>query len=401
MKKTLSGITLVLFVALAVFYGRHIQAWAAEQAVNVTEKMAQNLGKADAEDAPEWWVGLSLGAVPAPVRAQLVEGMLGEADGVLAAAVVPGSPAEKAGVKVYDIITLVGTQKVGTPVELTDIIRAAGSEELTFTVIRAGMPTTVKVKPEEMPEEVKQQRRIMQQMGGFQQMAPGGMQIQIPQGAFQVQVPDGGVIGGAIKPLPPGMRRDAVPEEVRKMMRDMLGEDPFGDEDADDTEEDAVETETEAADEEFIQGDGNVEETENEELIIKKRPVGRADGNARQPGRIQFAFPNMPGGMQVGGGVSISKTTVSQLGGKQLQVSVSRKNNDPAEIRVTWGEDEYQTTENDLEVLPEDVRPRVQDMLKGDVNVSVRGGNAGEVVPAKNAEKELRVTKEKVIDLKK
>lgn len=409
MKKTLGIITLVCVVALTVLYGRHFHAWAAEQATNIAEKLSQNKAEnaeSDAEDAPTWWVGLSLGAVPAPVRAQLPEGLLGEADGVQVMMVVPDSPAEKAGVKPYDIILLVGTEKVATPVELTDIVRAAGSEELDFTVIRGGAPTTVKVTPEEMPEEVKQQQRIMQQgLGGFQQLAPGGIQIQIPQGAFQIQVPNGGVFGGGIKPLrDPNMPQVEIPEEVRKMMKDMLGEDPFADE-----EDEDADVEEDAAADESLEADGEVEETEDGELIIKKRAVKRADAQPRQ-GRIQFGLPpgmqgGIGGGIQVGGGVSVSKTSISQLGGKQLQVSVTRKNNDPADIRVQWGDDEYQTTDEDLDVLPEDIRARVKDMLGDDVKISVSGGanaaEAGAEAEAGEEKKELKVSKEKVIDLKK
>lgn len=397
MKKTFGIITLVCVVALTAVYGRHIQAWAAEQAKSVAEKLGQEKAeKTDAEDAPTWWVGLSLGAVPQAVRAQLPQGLLGETDGVLVMAVVPGSPAEKAGVKPYDIIPLVGTQKVNTPVELTDIIRAAGGEELEIMTIRSGVPTLVKVTPEEMPEEVKQQQRIMQQgLGGFQQLAPGGIQIQIPQGAFQIQVPDGGAIGGGIKRLrDPNMPQVEIPEEVRKMMRDMLGEDPFADE-----EDEDAEAEEEAAAEESLEADGKVEETEDGELIIKKRAVKRADGQPQQ-GRIQFGFPNMPGGIQVGGGVSISKTSISQLGGKQLQISVTRKNNEPAAIHAKWGDDEYQTTEEDLDMLPEDIRGRVKNMLGDDVKISVSTGDAPKA-EAGEEKAELKVTKEKVIDLKK
>lgn len=401
MKKTFTVVALMCVVALAAVYGRHFQAWAAEQAKGVAEKLSQNKAEnADAENAPTWWVGLSLGAVPAPVRAQLPEGLLGETDGVQVMMVVPGSPAEKAGVKPYDIITFVGTQKVATPVELTDIVRAAGSEDLDFTVIRGGVPTLVKVTPEEMPEEVKQQQRIMQQgLGGFQQLAPGGIQIQIPQGAFQIQVPQGGM-----RPMAPNMPQVEIPEEVRKMMKDMLGEDPFADEEGDEDED--ADAEEDAAADESLEADGKVEETEDGELIIKKRAVKRADGQPRQ-GRIQFGLPpgmqgGIGGGIQIGGGVSVSKTSISQLGGKQLQVSVTRKNNEPANIHVKWGDDEYQTTDEDLEMLPEDVRGRVKDMLGDDVKISVSTGDAPKADAEAGEEKaELKVTKEKVIDLKK
>lgn len=48
-----------------------------------------------------------------------------------------------------------------------------------------------------------------------------------------------------------------------------------------------------------------------------------------------------------------------------VSVSITRTNDEPAKIKVTRGKESWEVTENDLDKLPEDIRPSIQRMLDG------------------------------------
>ena len=51
--------------------------------------------------------------------------------------------------------------------------------------------------------------------------------------------------------------------------------------------------------------------------------------------------------------------------GFNLKMQVERNNNGPATIKIERGDDKWEVTENDLDQLPADVRPMVENMLNG------------------------------------
>ena len=80
------------------------------------------------------------GAAELGIQAIQVEGQLadyfGVRQGVLVASVMPGSSAEKAGIKAGDVITRAGDARVATPADITNQIRALSGKALSLTIMR-------------------------------------------------------------------------------------------------------------------------------------------------------------------------------------------------------------------------------------------------------------------------
>jgi len=76
-------------------------------------------------------------------------------EGILVSQVAPGSPAERSGLKVGDIIVAVDGEKVREVRELQfRIMKTPPGTEITLTILRGGKEQTIKAKVGEMPEEV-------------------------------------------------------------------------------------------------------------------------------------------------------------------------------------------------------------------------------------------------------
>lgn len=96
---------------------------------------------------PKFGIGVSLAPeIPAPVRAHL---KLGEKDGVLVQSVAKGGPAEKAGIKEFDVLLAVGGEAISAPQGLVDAVQKAGEAQqaVSLAVISAGEHKTIEVTP--------------------------------------------------------------------------------------------------------------------------------------------------------------------------------------------------------------------------------------------------------------
>jgi serine protease Do len=77
---------------------------------------------------------------------------LGNVQGALVAQVQPGSPAEKAGMKVGDVITAFDGRKIYDSSELPPVVAmTAPGTEANVDILRNGKPMSLKVKVGEMP----------------------------------------------------------------------------------------------------------------------------------------------------------------------------------------------------------------------------------------------------------
>ena len=77
----------------------------------------------------------------------------GEAQGVLVTEVYPGSPAEKAGIEVQDILVQADQTELASPEVLSDLLRRTGvNDEITFRVFREGKYRKKTVKSVALPE---------------------------------------------------------------------------------------------------------------------------------------------------------------------------------------------------------------------------------------------------------
>lgn len=95
------------------------------------------------------WVGLQCGRMDPALRAQLG---LDEDQGVLVEAVVNESPAAKAGIEKYDVLTKAGKRKLTKVQDLIDEVDAVKEGKLPVELIRKGKKKTVDVTPEKRPE---------------------------------------------------------------------------------------------------------------------------------------------------------------------------------------------------------------------------------------------------------
>ena len=391
MKKTFVLLSMFALGVLAGFYGRELQVIGEEKLTDLTRIGVAVKDKQPEEAIPSWWAGLSLAPVPEPVRAVLTA----ETEGVWVVGVLPGSPAEKAGIKTYDIITKVGSQEVTDGKEITDEIQKSEGKELEFTVFRAGELKTLTLTPTHMPEEMKARYRALQQDFFGPPMGPG-IHIQIPRRGIEIQVPEGGAIGGGIKRLSP----ENLPPEVRQRLEEAFGGKIF--ENGDDEEE------NDASEEDASRSEAGAEEDEDHDIIVKK------DRQIQLPGSRPGNFPGRnlppaaPGG-NVRSSFAMSQHMMFSHNGKPLEITVTRANDQPARIKATWEGKEYESNDETLDVFPEEIRGKIEDILKnGGAKVRVAPGGisifgGGQTEDAQDAEEsgELKVKADKVIDLKK
>jgi len=92
------------------------------------------------------YLGVTIGEVDDAMTAQLG---LDEDEGILVRSVIEDSPAEKAGLKAYDIITRIDGEEVSDISDLRKKLREIKEgDTITLTVLRKGKSITIKAKPE-------------------------------------------------------------------------------------------------------------------------------------------------------------------------------------------------------------------------------------------------------------
>ncbi len=212
----------------------------------------------DLDLAPsKYWLGLECLALPAPLREQL---QLPDKQGLLVVAVVPESPAAKAGIARHDILWSVDGKPLMTPGDLIQAVERAKTGKMAVELIHAGKRKTIEATPTLRPE------------GSLRQV-----------------------------PLPP---EAADWNTIQKWMEQQWGD---------------------------------------------KNASGPLHFRIWHPGAIlpREPIPPMPANMSV---------------------VVSKEGDQPAKITVKRGEEKWQTTENQLQKLPDDVRPYVERMLGRDAS---------------------------------
>ncbi|HQU44657.1 MAG TPA: PDZ domain-containing protein [Pirellulales bacterium] len=111
----------------------------------------------------DYWIGVRCVEVPELLQAQLD---LPEGQGVLIDEVVADSPAQKAGLKTFDVIFAVNGHPVADPQSLAAAVGRAGDEEVKIDYLRAGRKQTLSVKPAPRPEAIaplEQDQRSLRQ----------------------------------------------------------------------------------------------------------------------------------------------------------------------------------------------------------------------------------------------
>jgi hypothetical protein len=151
MKKAfwLSGIVLM---ALFAFLAR-----AAEPDDQTRLQLKPDMALLSAEDPEpnppyEYWLGIQFRPTFPALRAQL---HLPEGQGIVVDAVVPDSPAAKAGIAQYDVILKADDKKISDISNLQQAVEAAKDKEMKLEIIRDGQPKTIAVTPAKRPEELR------------------------------------------------------------------------------------------------------------------------------------------------------------------------------------------------------------------------------------------------------
>jgi serine protease Do len=97
------------------------------------------------KEATDSYIGVM---VETPGAALLAHLGLPEGTGLIATRIVPGSPAEKAGVKTHDLLLELGGKPLDRTETLVAQVQAAGDRPVTLKLLRAGKPLTIDITPE-------------------------------------------------------------------------------------------------------------------------------------------------------------------------------------------------------------------------------------------------------------
>ena len=125
---------------------------AAAPAVYAADSTAPTAAASQAQPANRY-LGVSIAPVPQALRAQLGD-LLPTDQGLLVRQVMPGSPADKAGMQSFDILLTFGDQKLFAPRQLVQLVRGSNDgEKVTLQVIRGGatIPVEVTVGERQLP----------------------------------------------------------------------------------------------------------------------------------------------------------------------------------------------------------------------------------------------------------
>ena len=99
--------------------------------------------------AQEYWIGVRCFDLPDVVRAQLA---IADDQGVLVDDVVPDSPAEKAGLRRFDVLLSIEGQTLETPRAVAEAVANSEGKEIAIEYLRGGKQHSLKVAPEPRPD---------------------------------------------------------------------------------------------------------------------------------------------------------------------------------------------------------------------------------------------------------
>jgi hypothetical protein len=105
------------------------------------------------EDGGKYMIGVAGAPVSDVLRSQL---NLGKDVGLVVDQVFPGSPAEKAGLKKYDVVVAAGDRKIVGLEGLAKVVQNVGKDgkKLSLSVIRGGKEVSLSVTPDERKSEL-------------------------------------------------------------------------------------------------------------------------------------------------------------------------------------------------------------------------------------------------------
>ncbi len=136
------------------------------------------------------WLGLSVGRLDEAIRAQLPT--LPPGIGFVITTVDPGGPAEKAGVKPYDILWKMGDQWITNEAQLFTLLRLRkAGDETKLAVYRSGESLDLSVTLGRLPENHLRGKLPDLAASGFPDVP---MKVLNPAGTAEIEAPDGKAI---------------------------------------------------------------------------------------------------------------------------------------------------------------------------------------------------------------
>ena len=129
--------------------------------------------------ATQYWFGVAVENIPPAIARQL---QLNADQGLMVYSVLPGSPAEKAGIRAEDILTLLDGQPLTSQ---NDLFKGANTEPLgakKLTFLREGKSKTVEITPVPRPANMLVYGDTSQSNAVINYVAPSGQAAQIGPG---------------------------------------------------------------------------------------------------------------------------------------------------------------------------------------------------------------------------
>ena len=146
----------------------------------------------------EYWLGLEASPPTPALRAQL---QLPDKLGLVIDSIVPGSPAERDGLKLYDVLLKADGKALENHFDLLKAIQQAKENKLSLELIRAGKPMTIAATPAKRPADASRGEPMLKFEGADVHTLSKWlekMRTEGGQGPMQFRVLQPGVI------LPPG-----------------------------------------------------------------------------------------------------------------------------------------------------------------------------------------------------
>lgn len=169
-----------------------------------------------AVEAPAFWIGIQGVPIDSPVLRTHLQ--LAEDVGVVVADLLPGSPAEKAGIRKHDILIGVGDEQVNDMTVLQRAVAKSRQKPIELKLIRLAKEVTVVVTPEETPAEFAHADRTQELPGQLGGLIPGDVNQLFKdlerRGLPNVQVFGPGGLGG--RPLGVGALPNGVSVNVTR-----------------------------------------------------------------------------------------------------------------------------------------------------------------------------------------
>jgi hypothetical protein len=274
----------------------------------VKEGGSESQDKQSQPAAPKLWIGIVLKEIQGDLATYLQN-----AEGVFVDAVLPDSPAQKAGIEVGDILLTAGNQKLARPADLLSIIQSLKTDgdepqSLEITLLRHGTKKELKVTPAARPQSTN---------------------------VMKIENKDDDAIvidGESSQSFSFSLSGDDSTQEVNEFVQKLR--------------------------------EGRV----NKEMNIYRF------GNPSIVWNSDQATGKLTGDIEI--------KIVKDVDGQNLECTVTRKDDQPAEIQVKKGDELTEYTEESLDELPAELRDLLRPMLsekKGRVQaLRIRPGDGGE-----------------------